>query len=582
MIKLLRNLKKKDFLLILVSTIFVACTVYLDLLLPDFMSDITVLIQTEGSDINEILIAGAKMLGCALGSAILSICAGFLSAKIASNLAMYTRDKLYLKVQDFSKAEMNKFSTNSLLTRATNDVTQVQTFIAMGMILLIKAPITAIWAIFKILGKGWEWSLATAIAIGVLLLAIIVIGILVVPKFKKIQTLTDGLNRVSRENLNGLRVVRAYNAEEYESKKFNNVNQKLTKTNMFTSKTMSFLMPIMFLVMCGLSLAIYWIGAYIINDAVMDQKIIMLGNMIVFMNYAMQVIMSFMLLIMVFIMMPRAMVSASRINEVLNTDVSIVSKSRHSQMREIGTVEFKYVDFTYPGSKESLLKNINFRVEKGETLAIIGATGSGKTSIVQLILRIFDVTNGEVLINGVNIKDLESSTLYNTIAYVPQKAELFSGTIVSNVAFGKAKSEIDEKTILEALEIAQARDFVSKLPSKELSRINQGGSNFSGGQKQRISLARAIARKPEIIIFDDSFSALDFKTDKKVREAISEKLEGTTCIIVAQRIGTIMNADKILVLEDGKIAAIGTHEELLRTCEIYKNIASSQLGKEEM
>ena len=582
MIKLLRNLKKKDFLLILVSTIFVACTVYLDLLLPDFMSDITVLIQTEGSDINEILIAGAKMLGCALGSAILSICAGFLSAKIASNLAMYTRDKLYLKVQDFSKAEMNKFSTNSLLTRATNDVTQVQTFIAMGMILLIKAPITAIWAIFKILGKGWEWSLATAIAIGVLLLAIIVIGILVVPKFKKIQTLTDGLNRVSRENLNGLRVVRAYNAEEYESKKFNNVNQKLTKTNMFTSKTMSFLMPIMFLVMCGLSLAIYWIGAYIINDAVMDQKIIMLGNMIVFMNYAMQVIMSFMLLIMVFIMMPRAMVSAGRINEVLNTDVSIVSKSRHSQMREVGTVEFKNVDFTYPGSKESILRNINFRVEKGETLAIIGATGSGKTSIVQLILRIFDVTNGEVLINGVNIKDLESSTLYNTIAYVPQKAELFSGTIVSNVAFGKAKSEMDEKTILEALEIAQARDFVSKLPSKELSRINQGGSNFSGGQKQRISLARAIARKPEIIIFDDSFSALDFKTDKKVREAISEKLEGTTCIIVAQRIGTIMNADKILVLEDGKIAAIGTHEELLKTCEIYKNIASSQLGKEEM
>ena len=583
MLRLLKNLKTKDYILVAISTILVASTVYLDLLLPDFMSDITVLIQNTNPDLTQVLITGGKMLGCALGSAVLSVAAGFLSARIAANLAMYTREKLYLKVQNFSKAEMNKFSTNSLLTRATNDISQVQLFIAMGMILLIKAPITAIWAIFKILGKGWEWSLATAIAIGILLVTIIIIGFLVIPKFKKIQSLTDSLNRVSRENLTGVRVVRAYNAENYETEKFENVNNQLTKTNLFTNKTMSVLTPVMFLVMSGLSLSIYWIGAHLINNAVIDDKIILFGNMIVFMNYAMQVIMSFMLLIMVFIMMPRAMVSAKRINEVLNTENSIIYTTTDTKSSETGTIEFKDVEFMYPGTKTPALKDITFKVEKGQTLAIIGATGSGKTSIVQLMARLYDTTKGDILIDGVNIKELTPNTLYSKIAYIPQKAEVFSGTVNSNIAFGTTtQSDFSDETILEAMEIAEASEFVSKLPQKQNSPTTQNGSNLSGGQKQRISLARAIARKPEIIIFDDSFSALDFKTDKKVREHISDKLSGTTCVIVAQRIGTIMNADKILVIEDGSIIGCGTHKELLQTCEIYRNIASSQLEEEEL
>ena len=583
MFKLLKNLKTKDYIIMAISVCLVVATVYFELLLPDFMSDITVLIQTEGSDINEILIAGAKMLGCALGSAALAMCTGYLSAKIAANLAMNTRDSLYKKVQNFSKAELKRFSTNSLLTRSTNDISQVQMFIAMGLILLIKAPVTAIWAVFKILGKGWEWSLATAIAVGILIIAVVIIAILVIPKFKRIQLLTDSLNRVSRENLTGVRVVRAYNAEEYETAKFDKVNTDLTKTNMFTTKTMAVLMPIIMLIMCGLSLAIYWIGAYILNDAAAADKVVIFGNMIVFINYAMQVIMSFMMLIIVFIMLPRAMVSAKRINEVLDTKNSMTEATGKVETTEVGTIEFRNVNFKYPDASEYVLKNINLKVEKGKTLAIIGATGSGKTTAVQLMARIYDTTEGEVLIDGVNIKDIPSSELHSKVAFVPQRAELFSGTIESNIAFGETDAgKIDQASVKEAMEIADVSEFASKLPLNEKSPITQGGSNVSGGQKQRISLARAIARKPEIIIFDDSFSALDFKTDRKVREQIATKLKGTTCIIVAQRVGTIMNADKILVLEDGEIVGEGTHKELLKTNEVYKEIALSQLSEEEL
>lgn len=583
MFKLLKNLKTKDYIMMAISVCLVVATVYFELLLPDFMSDITVLIQTEGSDINEILIAGAKMLGCALGSAALAMCTGYLSAKIAANLAMNTRDSLYKKVQNFSKAELKRFSTNSLLTRSTNDISQVQMFIAMGLILLIKAPVTAIWAVFKILGKGWEWSLATAIAVGILIIAVVIIAILVIPKFKRIQLLTDSLNRVSRENLTGVRVVRAYNAEEYETAKFDKVNTDLTKTNMFTTKTMAVLMPIIMLIMCGLSLAIYWIGAYILNDAAAADKVVIFGNMIVFINYAMQVIMSFMMLIIVFIMLPRAMVSAKRINEVLDTKNTMTEATGKVETTEVGTIEFRNVNFKYPDASEYVLKNINLKVEKGKTLAIIGATGSGKTTAVQLMARIYDTTEGEVLIDGVNIKDIPSSELHSKVAFVPQRAELFSGTIESNIAFGETDAgKIDQASVKEAMEIADVSEFASKLPLNEKSPITQGGSNVSGGQKQRISLARAIARKPEIIIFDDSFSALDFKTDRKVREQIATKLKGTTCVIVAQRVGTIMNADKILVLEDGEIVGEGTHKELLKTNEVYKEIALSQLSEEEL
>ena len=583
MFKLLKNLKTKDYIMMTISVCLVVATVYFELLLPDFMSDITVLIQTEGSDINEILIAGAKMLGCALGSAALAMCTGYLSAKIAANLAMNTRDSLYKKVQNFSKAELKKFSTNSLLTRSTNDISQVQMFIAMGLILLIKAPVTAIWAVFKILGKGWEWSLATAIAVGILIITVVIIAILVIPKFKRIQLLTDSLNRVSRENLTGVRVVRAYNAEEYETAKFDKVNTDLTKTNMFTTKTMAVLMPIIMLIMCGLSLAIYWIGAYILNDAAATDKVVIFGNMIVFINYAMQVIMSFMMLIIVFIMLPRAMVSAKRINEVLDTKNTMTEATGKVETTEVGTIEFRNVNFKYPDASEYVLKNINLKVEKGKTLAIIGATGSGKTTAVQLMARIYDTTEGEVLIDGVNIKDIPSSELHSKVAFVPQRAELFSGTIESNIAFGETDAgKIDQASVKEAMEIADVSEFASKLPLNEKSPITQGGSNVSGGQKQRISLARAIARKPEIIIFDDSFSALDFKTDRKVRDQIATKLKGTTCVIVAQRVGTIMNADKILVLEDGEIVGEGTHKELLKTNEVYKEIALSQLSEEEL
>jgi len=545
------------------------------------MSNILVLTQTEGSEMHDIIIAGLKMIACVLGSLLLAIATGYLSARISADMSVITRERLYKKVQNFSKTEMKQFSTNSLITRSTNDISQIQMFMAMGLVLLLKAPITAVWAIIKILGKGWQWSLATGIGVLILLLTVGIIGLLVIPKYKKIQNLTDGLNRTARENINGIRVVRAYNAEEYETNKFENVNNELTKTNIFTNKTLSVMFPVMMLIMSGLSLAIYWIGAYIINDVGMSEKIAMFGDMIVFINYSAMIIFSFVMLILVFVMMPRAMVSAKRINEVLETE-NVMHESRDSfTPNESGTIEFKNVSFKYPNASECALKNLSFKVNKGETLAIIGATGSGKTSAVQLMARLYDVTDGEVLMDGVNIKNIPFESLYSRLAYVPQKAELFSGTVKSNITLGTVNGEVPTD-LDEALEISASKEFVDKLDDKENSPISQGGSNLSGGQKQRLSLARAISRKPEIIIFDDSFSALDFKTDKKVRSEIASKLAGTTCVIVAQRVGTIMNADKIIVLDNGEIIGEGTHKELLKTCDIYKSIATSQLSKEEL
>ena len=581
MFKLLKNLKTIDYGMMAICLCLVCGMVYLDLKLPDYMSDILVLTQTAGNETYDIIIAGLKMIACALGSLLLAIMTGYLSARISADLSVITRKKLYEKVQNFSKTEMNQFSTNSLITRSTNDISQIQMFTAMGLVLLLKAPITAVWAIIKILGKGWQWTLATGVGVVILLLTVSVIGLLVIPKYKKIQNLTDGLNRTARENLNGIRVVRAFNAEEYETNKFESVNNELTKTNIFTNKMLSIMFPVMMLIMSGLSLAIYWIGAYIINDVGMSEKIAMFGDMIVFINYSAMIIFSFVMLILVFVMMPRAIVSAKRINEVLETKNVIYENRTPFSPKECGTIEFKNVNFKYPSASEYILKNLSFKVNKGETLAIIGATGSGKTSVVQLMARLYDVTEGEVLIDGVNIKDIPFDLLYSRIAYVPQKAELFSGTVKSNITLGTVNGEVPTN-INEALEISASKEFVDKLDDEENSPISQGGSNLSGGQKQRLSLARAIARKPEIIIFDDSFSALDFRTDKKVRSEIADKLTGTTCVIVAQRVGTIMNADRIIVLDNGNIIGEGTHKELLKKCDIYKSIATLQLSKEEL
>ena len=581
MVKLLKNLKAIDYCMMAICLCLVCVMVYLDLQLPDYMSDILVLTQTEGSKMHNIIVAGLKMIACALGSLLLAVATGYLSARISADMSVLTRERLYKKVQNFSKTEMKQFSANSLITRSTNDISQIQMFMAMGLVLLLKAPITAVWAIIKILGKGWQWSLATGVGVLILLLTVGIIGLLVIPKYKKIQNLTDGLNRTARENINGIRVVRAYNAEEYETKKFENVNNELTKTNIFTNKTLSVMFPIMMLIMSGLSLAIYWIGAYIINDVGMSEKIAMFGDMIVFINYSAMIIFSFVMLIIVFVMMPRAMVSAKRINEVLETENVMQENGAPFTPNETGTIEFKNVSFKYPNASEYALKNLSFKVHKGETLAIIGATGSGKTSIVQLMARLYDATDGEVLMDGVNIKDIPFDSLYSRLAYVPQKAELFSGTVKSNITLGTVNGEVPTD-IGKALEISASKEFVDKLDDKENSPITQGGSNLSGGQKQRLSLARAISRKPEIIIFDDSFSALDFKTDKKVRSEIANKLADTTCVIVAQRVGTIMNADKIIVLDNGEIIGEGTHKELLKTCDIYKSIATSQLSKEEL
>ena len=586
MLKVLKYLTKKDWLFVLCSFVFVVTQVYLDLKLPDYMSEITMLVQTPNSEMSEILSAGGYMLLCALGSLVASFIVGFFAAKIASNLSWRLRSNVYDKIENFSLAEINKFSTASLITRSTNDITQVQNIVAMGLQLIIKAPITAIWAICKILGKGWEWTAATGGAILVLVLIILVVMIFALPRFKKTQKLTDKLNLVTRENLTGIRVVRAYNAEHYQSDKFENVNNELTNNNLVINRVMAIMQPGMMFVMNGLSLAIYWIGAYLIDNADMMDKMTLFSDMIVFSSYSMQVIMSFVMLTMIIIMMPRAAVSAKRILEILDTKESIVDG--HGKIKNTsknGEIEFKNVSFKYPESEESeyVLRDISFKAKKGETVAIIGSTGSGKTSLVNLIPRFYDVTEGEVLVNGVNVKDYKQSQLNNLLGYVHQKAVLFTGNITSNVAYGdNGRGKYSENDVKKAIEIAQGTEFVEKMPDTYKSRISQGGKNVSGGQKQRLSIARAICRKPEIYIFDDSFSALDYKTDRKLRSVLRKEISGATNLIVAQRIGTIIDADKIIVLDEGQIVGMGTHEELMRKCKVYQEIAYSQLSKEEL
>lgn len=586
MLKILKYLTKKDWMFVLCSFLFVVVQVYLDLRLPDYMSEITRLVQTPNSEMREILSAGGYMLLCAFGSLIAAFIVGYFAAQIASNLSWKLRSSVYDKIEGFSMAEINKFSTASLITRSTNDITQIQNIVAMGLQLIIKAPITAVWAVCKIVDKGWQWSSATGGAILVLVLIILVIMIFALPRFKKIQKLTDRLNLVTRENLTGMRVVRAYNAENYQNSKFENVNEEITKNNLVINRVMSILQPGMMFVLNGLTLAIYWIGAYLINDANIMDKMNLFSDMIVFSSYSMQVIMAFMMLTMIFIMMPRASVSAKRILEVLNTKESIVDgDGKFEKTSKIGEIEFKNVSFKYPDSEGSdyVLRDINFTAKIGETVAIIGSTGSGKTSLINLIPRFYDVTEGEVLVNGVNVKKYKQKELNNLLGYVHQKAVLFSGNITSNVAYGNnGKENYSELDVKRAVKIAQGTEFVENMENTYNASISQGGSNVSGGQKQRLSIARAICRKPEIYIFDDSFSALDYKTDRKLRSVLKHEISNATNLIVAQRIGTIIDADKIIVLDEGQIAGMGTHHELMKKCRVYQEIAYSQLSKEEL
>lgn len=584
MIKIFKYLKSKDWALIFVSLLFIVTQVWLDLKLPDYMSDITVLVQTEGSQMSEIWRTGGYMLLCAFGSLISAMIVGFFISQIAAGLSRTLRSNIFSKVESFSMHEINQFSTSSLITRSTNDITQIQMIIAMGLQVLIKAPIMAIWAISKISSKSFKWTAATAGAVIVLILIVSVVFLLALPKFKKIQVLTDNLNRVSRENLTGIRVVRAYNAENYQEDKFEVANNDLTRTNLFTSRVMGVMMPSITLIMSGLTLAIYWIGAYLINEAQMMDKITLFSDMVVFSSYAIQVVMSFMMLIIVFIMLPRAQVSAKRVNEVLETELTIKNgKVKENDPSKVGEIEFKNVSFKYPDAADYVLENISFKANKGETVAFIGSTGSGKTTLINLIPRFYDVTEGEVLVDGINVKDYDKNFLTNKIGYVSQKTVMFSGTITSNVSYGdngKEKGNID--AIKKAVEIAQGKEFVEKIDKTYDGEVSQGGTNLSGGQKQRLSIARAVYRDPEVYIFDDSFSALDYRTDRVLRSILNKETKDRTKLIVAQRIGTIKDADKIVVLDEGKIVGIGRHKELLKTCEVYKEIAYSQLSKEEL
>ena len=584
MFKLLKNINKKQWFFIMISFVLIVGQVWLELKMPDYMSEITVLVQSEGSNMKDILINGGYMLACALGSLLSAIIVGYLVSNISATFSMKVRKKLFNKVENLSMNEVKQFSTSSLITRTTNDITQVQMLISMGLQLLIKAPITAIWAISKILNKSTEWSIITAIAVAVLLTTIGIIMIIVLPKFKIVQKLTDNLNNVTRENLTGIRVVRAFNAEEYQENKFENVNTKLTNQQLFNQKTFAILSPIMYLVMYFLTLSIYFVGASLIKETVLSNKLTMFGDMVVFSTYAMQIIMSFLMLAMIFMMVPRASVSANRINEVLDTEESIKDGSINKETtKEKGTVEFRNVSFKYPDAKEYLLRNISFKAEEGQTIAFIGSTGSGKSTLINLVPRFYDATEGEVLVDGINVKEYTQEFLHNKIGYVPQKAVMFDGTVNTNIAYGEnGKPEVTDKQIKKAIEVAQGKEFVEKMDNKYDTHIASGGTNVSGGQKQRLAIARAIARDPEIYIFDDSFSALDYKTDATLRKALKEHTKTSTSLIVAQRIGTIMNADKIIVLDNGKCVGMGTHKELLKSCKVYKQIALSQLSKEEL
>lgn len=584
MIKILKRLNRQEWVQAGVSFVFIILQVWIDLKLPDYMSEITRLTQTPGSAMSDIWVQGGYMLLCALGSLASAITVGFLAARIAASFSKRLRSMLFEKVDSFSMEEINRFSTSSLITRSTNDITQIQMLVTMGLQVVAKAPIMAIWAITKIAGKGMEWSLATGTTALILIFMILFIMIFVMPKFRKMQTLTDNLNRVTRENLTGLRVVRAYNAERYQEDKFENANEELTSTQLYTSRGMAIMMPVMSMMMSGLSLAIYWIGAYLIDRAEVLDKLTLFSDMVVFSSYAIQVIMAFIMMVMVFIMLPRAAVSAKRINEVLETSPTILDGNKTEGVSGIlGEIEFRNVSFKYPGAVDYVLKDISFTARQGQTVAFIGSTGSGKSTLINLVPRFYDATEGEILVDGVNVKEYQLEALHNKIGYVPQKAVMFKGTVSSNVGYGEnGRAAPTEEDIKAAVRLAKGTDFVEKMGDQYEGAIAQGGANVSGGQKQRLAIARAICRKPEIYIFDDSFSALDYKTDRELRSGLKKETAGVTSLIVAQRVGTIMDADQIIVLDEGRTVGKGTHKELLKTCLIYREIAMSQLSEEEL
>ncbi|MFQ8685238.1 MAG: ABC transporter ATP-binding protein [Bifidobacterium catenulatum] len=620
MFRIMKYLSKAEIGQMLIALVSIVGQIWFDLELPDYMSDITTLVETPGSAMADIWVAGGKMLLVSLGSVACAIITGYIAARVASSFGQRLRSLEFRKVESFGPAEMSKFSTASLITRSTNDITQIQMFITMGLQLIVKSPIMAVWAVCKIAGEGFEWTVATAIAVVILLVAVVILMAMVMPKFKAMQRLTDNINLVARENLTGLRVVRAYNAEDYQESKFTKANKDLTDTQLFTNRTMAIMMPLMNTVMNGLMLAVYWIGAYLIEAAELTDKLTVFSNMVVFSSYSVQVIMSFLLMSMVFVLWPRADVSAQRVMEVLNTEPIVKNGTKRAadiaKTGQTGTVEFKNVSFTYPDSREAMLQDINFKAEKGQTVAFIGSTGSGKSSLINLVPRFYDVSAGQVLVDGVDVRDYDMVALRDKIGYVPQRSVLFKGTVAGNISYGDKPGENDAVELAdtstpagrkrEALQlaadaandgkltdeqmsrvkasadVAQASEFVNRMDGGFDSPIAQGGSNVSGGQKQRLSIARAVYRHPEILIFDDSFSALDFKTDRAVRDALAEEAKDSTKLIVAQRIGTIMNADRIVVLDEGKVVGQGTHKELLENCEVYRQIAESQLSESEL
>ena len=620
MFRIMKYLSKAEIGQMLIALVTIVGQVYFDLKLPDYMSDITTLVETPGSDMKDIWIAGGKMLLISLGSVACAVITGYIAARVAASFTQRLRSLEFRKVESFGPAEMSKFSTASLITRSTNDITQIQMFITMGLQLIVKSPIMAVWAVCKIAGEGFEWTVATAIAVVILLVAVVILMAMVMPKFKAMQRLTDNINLVARENLTGLRVVRAYNAEDYQESKFTKANKDLTDTQLFTNRTMAIMMPLMNTVMNGLMLAVYWIGAYLIEAAELTDKLTVFSNMVVFSSYSVQVIMSFLLMSMVFVLWPRADVSAQRVMEVLNTEPIVKNGTKRAadiaKTGQTGTVEFKNVSFTYPDSREAMLQGINFKAEKGQTVAFIGSTGSGKSSLINLVPRFYDVSAGQVLVDGVDVRDYDMVALRDKIGYVPQRSVLFKGTAAGNISYGDKPGENDAVELADtstpagrkrealqlaadaandgkltdeqmsrvkaAADVAQASEFVNRMDGGFDSPIAQGGSNVSGGQKQRLSIARAVYRHPEILIFDDSFSALDFKTDRAVRDALAEEAKDSTKLIVAQRIGTIMNADRIVVLDEGKVVGQGTHKELLENCEVYRQIAESQLSESEL
>ncbi len=583
MIKLLKNLRRREKLMALVCLVFVVCQVYFDLRLPDYMTELTVLIKTSGTTA-DIMNIGLKMLGCTAVSALLAVACGYFASKTASGLSFAVREKLFHHVMDIGSEEMQDFSIPSLITRTTNDITQIQMIVAMGLQMMIKAPIMAVWAIIKILGKSWQLSAVTAAFVVVLIVSIFLIMSSCIPRFRLVQKMTDKINRVARENLNGINVVHAFNAEKFQNDKFDEPNMGMMQLQMKNQKLFALVQPTMGLGMNGLALAIYWVGAALVNNIALTDpaaRLSMFSEVLVFSTYATYVVMSFMMLVMIFMLLPQAQVSAERINDVLEREAN-VKEGGVQQGSEVGTVEFKNVSFRYPHASSEQLSGINIRVEKGETLAVIGATGSGKTTLVSLIPRFFDATSGEVLVDGVNVKDYTFAALYDKLGYVTQKAVLFSGTVRENVFFGESAQQFDDADFGSAIEISQAKEFVDKLEGGSDYAIAQMGRNVSGGQKQRLSIARALARKPEILIFDDSFSALDYRTDAKLREGLNKQLAGSTKIIVAQRISTIRHADKIAVLDRGEMVGLGTHEELMKNCSVYREIATSQLSASEL